>query len=323
MINREVRYKAVVHYKYFERSLRRVSKLYNVSKSSLQRWVHQDPEARKIARRRHSAFQQVKDCINKTMVARPFITMSELATLIQQQCGVKRSRTSMGRYRLQCGVTRKKAFRVVDAKHDGDNISAFCHQHLAANSNMVCIDEAGFYVGDHPRYGYAPRGKRLNVVSGKSLRRSKFTLLMAVSRDGIVHHQILDHNCKKADFIKFVNDLPVATGSTLLMDNVRFHHSKETVQAVKSKGCVQLFIPPYSPKFNAIENVFGTVKSLFRHRCPLLASADTNYKELMNTVLNEHYTKDLSPYFDHANKHSQATLSKLARGCTTLVGYDE
>ena len=39
----ETRYKAVVHYNHFQRSLRVVSKLYKVSKSSLQRWVKLSP----------------------------------------------------------------------------------------------------------------------------------------------------------------------------------------------------------------------------------------------------------------------------------------
>ncbi len=42
MINSEARYRSVVHYKYFLRSLRKVCKIYNVSKSSLHRWVHAD-----------------------------------------------------------------------------------------------------------------------------------------------------------------------------------------------------------------------------------------------------------------------------------------
>jgi transposase len=45
---REVRYRAVVHYKLFLHSLRKVAQLYNVSKSSLQRWIHNDPTIRKV-----------------------------------------------------------------------------------------------------------------------------------------------------------------------------------------------------------------------------------------------------------------------------------
>jgi hypothetical protein len=38
MISLETRYRSVVHYKYFLRSLRKVCNIYNVSKSSLHRW---------------------------------------------------------------------------------------------------------------------------------------------------------------------------------------------------------------------------------------------------------------------------------------------
>jgi transposase len=40
----EIRYKAVIHYKYFLHSLRKVANHYNVSKSSLQRWIKNDPK---------------------------------------------------------------------------------------------------------------------------------------------------------------------------------------------------------------------------------------------------------------------------------------
>lgn len=52
MYNLETRYKAVVHYNYFVNSLRRVSKLYGVSKSSLQRWVTKSPNYKKKRNKR-------------------------------------------------------------------------------------------------------------------------------------------------------------------------------------------------------------------------------------------------------------------------------
>ena len=217
MFHPEVRHRAVVHYKYFFKSLRGVSKMYGVSKSTLHRWVRLDPTALEISRRRgsrKSAFTKAKQCIKETVRQRPFITMEQLAAVVAQECGMKRCRTTIGRYRAKCGLTRKKAFRVTHAERDPAQLQAFCNDHIRSASTLICIDEAGFYVGDHPRKGYMPKGQRRNVTASKTLRRSKFTLLLAAAPSGVVvHYKILDHNCRKADFVEFISELPVPRGA--------------------------------------------------------------------------------------------------------------
>jgi transposase len=316
MINREVRYRAVVHYQHFQRSLRKVSRIYGVSKSSLQRWVHQahfsDGSRPRV---RRSAFSATRDCISEHISANPFTTMDELSTVVKDKCGVQRSRSTMSVYRRRAGFTRKRAFRVVDAVHDHARVSSFCEQHLrTSNADLVCIDEAGFYVGDHHRMGYSAIGRRLNILQGRTLRRRKYTLLMAVTAGGVMHYRLMDHNCKKADFVSFISELPLRPGQCLLMDNIAFHHSVETRRAVTEQQCTQLFIPPYSPRFNAIENVFGVIKSAYRRACPAYLRSDWDYRGAIVRVLEEFRQSDLSPYFEHARAQSLETCGVLTRG---------
>jgi len=47
------------------------------------------------------------------------------------------------------------------------------------------------------------------------------------------------------------------------MDNLRIHHSKEVLNIFKQKGVDVLFVPPYSPWFNPIENAFSLIKMDF------------------------------------------------------------
>jgi transposase len=244
--------------------------------------------------------------------------MRQLAQRVEVECGIKRCRSTVGKYRTRCGFTLKKAFRTVDASTPTEAVQDFCDAHIKA----ICIDEAGFHIGDHPRRGYTPRGKRLNVPAGRTLRRSKFTLILAVSQHGVVHYKLLQHNMKKADFVQFVGELPVAKGCTLLMDNLNSHHSKEAVNAVRLKGCTALYIPPYSPKYNAIENVFGTLKTAFRRQCPGLPDASVDYQSIIRQVIADLST-DLTSYFRHAADHSQRTLSQIERIQQGLAGPSE
>lgn len=302
----ETRYKAVVHYSYFLPSLRQVSKIYKVSKSSLHRWVHQKPTFKK-RRSKHEVRLELRKCIERHIKEDPFITMHALAERISQDCGLVRSRQSVGRYVKQSGFTRKVATRVVDYTHDNAKINEFCKSFIDAQF-IVSLDEACFYVGDHPKRGWSLKGKRLSIQSGKSLRRTKFTLLMAVSCSGIVGYEILDHNCKKPDFVKFINSLDAPPGSTILLDNVRFHHSKETLDVATSKGFRLLFTPPYSPKMNPIENVFGVLKPLYRRVCPSRPTQGFDYRQAFVCTIDRHVQADFSCFFAHVRAIAAVTI---------------
>jgi putative transposase len=51
------------------------------------------------------------------------------------------------------------------------------------------------------------------------------------------------------------------------MDNTTFHKSNRTKELIESKGATILYLPPYSPDFNPIENDFANIKKLrqFNH----------------------------------------------------------
>ena len=276
MHNDMTRAKCIVDYKYFTKSLRVVAMRYGVGKSSVQRWVQNDVDAngvlqrrKQYAKRASNAKNNVMKCINETLQERPFITMNDLATLLFEKCGAKFSGRSINRFALQADYTYKKAVTCVDHTHDNVKVMSFCSQFQDAvkTGQLYCIDEAGFYVGDHPRKGRAKRGKRLAIGTGKKLRKSKFTLVMAIGIDGIVACEILDYNCKKPDFVKFIESINLPHGSVILMDNLKIHHSIEIQDIATRRGFKMLFTPPYSPRCNPIEKIFGEFKPLYRKLC--------------------------------------------------------
>jgi hypothetical protein len=86
-----------------------------------------------------------------------------IAEALSQRCQLKASRSTAGRLLKKAGYTRKTACRVVNKVHEPTAVMTFCQQYQAAGDDIVCIDEAGFYVGEQGRMGYALKGKRLNV----------------------------------------------------------------------------------------------------------------------------------------------------------------
>lgn len=155
MHNLETRYKAVVHYKYFQRSLRLVSRLYGVSKSSLHRWIQKSNLFQKIGKSKSKKTRgiqdNVKECINNSIKNNPFLTMKELASIISKECNLKRSSRSVNRYVQQQNITLKSATRMVNIIHDNGKVKEFCRNYINAcdSENLISIDETGFYVGEN------------------------------------------------------------------------------------------------------------------------------------------------------------------------------
>lgn len=53
-------------------------------------------------------------------------------------------------------------------------------------------------------------------------------------------------------------------GDTLIMDNLASHKTKAVREAVEATGAKLLFLPPYSPDLNPIENMWSKVKAHLR-----------------------------------------------------------
>lgn len=271
MINKETRYRAVVHYEHFYRSLRGVAKLYSVSKSSLQRWVHANPNRTRSPRSRRTIKSDIEACIHKSLAQNPHLTKKDLCNIVAKECSVKKySVNTMARWMDELKYSRKKVHRGVHYDVPSDIVNAFCSKYKSlSDKDIICIDEAGFYVGDRCRYGYSRRGTRILKDTSRTVRRSKFTLVMAISTSGVVAYKIMADSCKKADFVDFVRSLPKdqVDGKTVVMDNISFHHCTETIEALGSLNCSVVHIPPYSPKYNAIEYAFSMVKATYRSLC--------------------------------------------------------
>ena len=322
----DVKYRAIVHYTHFCRSLRSVAKLYKVGKSTLARWVtasrRTDAAQMKhvrvaCTRRRHAARLAVMEDVKAVLQSNPFSNMAAVVQHIKTSCGVVISPSTASRLVRDAGYTRKKAFRCSSQPCNKERVLRFCNAYQGNADNIVCVDEACFFHGEHPRRGYSPKGKRLHVACNPLLRRRKITLIMAIGRQGIIHYDVSEDNCNKSRFVAFVNQLPCPPGTVILMDNVAFHRSTESRHALEARGFQELFIPPYSPRLNAIENVFSAVKQTYRSHCPCTFDASFDYVSLMIGVLACFGT--CQAYFRRVDALVEETL---ADGAVSFRGVD-
>jgi transposase len=114
-----------------------------------------------------------------------------------------------------------------------------------------------------PKTGYVKRGSRLyrqHIIQ----RSKKKVCLCAISPVLGVYSKLYDRNINGELFAQFLEDLPFKKGTNVILDNASIHKTNSVLLAAKRKDFYLQFIPPYSPDYNPIENVFGIAKNSFR-----------------------------------------------------------
>ena len=93
------------------------------------------------------------------------------------------------------------------------------------------------------------------------------TFLAALRHDRITAPFVLDGPINGEAFVAYVEQVLVPTltpGDIVVMDNLGSHKSSEVRRMIRSVGARLLFLPPYSPDLNPIEQVFAKLKTLLR-----------------------------------------------------------
>jgi transposase len=114
--------------------------------------------------------------------------------------------------------------------------------------------------------GRAQRGERCRA--GIPHGHWKTTTLVAALRcDGLTAPMVLDGAMTGAAFLAYFRQLLAPTlrpGDIVVMDNLPAHKITGIRQEIEAAGARLLYLPPYSPDFNPIEQVFAKLKALLR-----------------------------------------------------------
>ena len=68
-------------------------------------------------------------------------------------------------------------------------------------------------------------------------------------------------------FESYVERVPTPTlkrGQIIVVDNLNAHKGERVRELIEERGCELLYLPPYSPDFNPIEEAFSKIKGLLR-----------------------------------------------------------
>ncbi len=145
------------------------------------------------------------------------------------------------------------------------------------------LDESGFERTTHRAYGWGLRGKKVDGERSGN-KRPRTSLISARQGKRLLAPILFEGNTNAVLFNYWLQShlfKELAQGSTIIMDNATFHKTAATKQLIEQAGHTLLFLPPYSPDFNPIEQDFAIMK-----RRRQFLPADTSIDEVVRSYVN-------------------------------------
>ena len=131
---------------------------------------------------------------------------------------------------------------------------------------LVFIDETWASTNMARTRGRAPRGERLRASIPHGHWKTT-TFVAGLRNSGMVAPMVLDGPINGLAFQAYVDQVLVPDlrpGDVVIMDNLGSHKRPSIRAAIEAAGASLLYLPPYSPDFNPIENAFAKLKAMLR-----------------------------------------------------------
>ena len=163
---------------------------------------------------------------------------------------------------------------------------------------LVFVDEMGTNISLSPLYAWAPKGERAYCSVPRN-RGPNTTLLSSMSVEGMGLSLAVEGATNREVFETYVEQIlapTLRTGQVVVMDNLTAHKGERVKELIERRDCELLYLPPYSPDFNPIEEAFAKIKSLMRK-----AEARTREALLaaMGTAISTLSAQDARGFFEH------------------------
>ena len=250
------------------------------------RWVRRarksgDRRAGRQGQPRRSKLNPHRDYIIGLVAATPDMTISEMLERLGADRGVRAGRATLWTFLDRCG--QKKSAHA--AEQDRPDVLKrredwFNSQLDLDPVRLVFIDETWASTNMARLRGRSKKGERLRA--GIPHGHWKTTTFVAGLRlTGMVAPLVLDGPINREAFHAYVNQVLVpelTPGDVVVMDNLGSHKGPAVRDAIEAAGATLLYLPPYSPDFNPIENAFAKLKALLRK------AAERNVDDLWDAI---------------------------------------
>jgi len=172
---------------------------------------------------------------------------------------------------------------------------------------LVFVDEMGSNTSLHELYAYPPRGERAYFSVARN-RGKNTTLLSSMTFCGMGPSMVVEGGTNGAVFEGYLREMLVPAlgeGDVVVMDNLSVHKSESVRELIEGAGAHLLYLPPYSPDFNPIEEAFSKIKNLVR-------KAGAHVHEALVVAIGEAICEvseeDAKAFFEHCGSREAVQL---------------
>jgi transposase len=162
----------------------------------------------------------------------------------------------------------------------------------------VFVDEMGTNISLSPLYGWAKKGERAYCSVPRN-RGKNTTLLSSMSVEGMGPSLAVEGATNREVFETYVEQILQPTlrrGQVVVMDNLTAHKGERVRELIEDQGCELMYLPPYSPDFNPIEEAFSKIKGLMRKA---QARSREALLQAMGSAISALSAEDARGYFEH------------------------
>jgi transposase len=170
---------------------------------------------------------------------------------------------------------------------------------------LVFVDECVANISLVPLYAWSRRGERAPAKAPRNWGKN-VTLLSSMSLCGMGPSLTVEGPTTRGVFEVYLEEVLAPTlwpGQVVVMDNLLAHKGGRVREIIEGRGCELIYLPPYSPDLNPIEEAFAKLKSLLRRSG---ARSREALVEAMGAALNAITITDTRGFFGHCGYRAPA-----------------
>ena len=164
---------------------------------------------------------------------------------------------------------------------------------------LIFIDESGLSTKMARLRGWAPKGQRCRAAMPHG-HWNTTTFVGGLTLSGICAPMLLDGPMDGEAFLAWCEQMlaPVLRpDDVVIMDNLPAHKVAGVRQAIEAPGAILIYLPPYSPDLNPIENAFAKLKAHVRKAAARTVEA---LEAAVATALLTFQPSECENFFAHA-----------------------
>ncbi len=161
------------------------------------------------------------------------------------------------------------------------------------------IDESGAKTNMVRLHGRCEQGQRL-LSKAPAGHWQTTTMMAAVGLGGVAAPFALEGAVDGESFVLYVERVLVPTlrgGEIVVLDNLACHKHPRVRELIESVGAEVWYLPPYSPDFNPIEQMWSKIKQILRS---IAARSFEGLIEAIRIALSQVSLEDLLGWFTHS-----------------------